>query len=55
MRAIPLIPGSSNEGQVKETLDLIWDKPSEGRRIIARLSGENVQLFEFEKMMEAAA
>ncbi|MBD3172978.1 hypothetical protein GF326_10950 [Candidatus Bathyarchaeota archaeon] len=41
-----------DEKQVRETLDQVWVNPEDSRDVLTRLSSENKELFEFEKMME---
>ena len=43
---------SKDEAQVRETIDEVWVKPEESRKVINGLTVKNQDLFEFEKKLE---
>jgi DNA-binding Lrp family transcriptional regulator len=43
---------AKNEKEVRDILDLIWDKPSKSDEILTKTVGKNKNVYEFEKMLE---
>ena len=43
---------TSDEKEVREALDAMWDKPGEASGILVELGRKNQNLFRFEKMLE---
>jgi DNA-binding Lrp family transcriptional regulator len=43
---------AANEEEVKKTLDAIWEKPEDARKIWSELIKKNKELYEFERMLQ---
>ena len=43
---------AKNEKEVRDILDLIWDKPNKSDEILTKTVGKNKDVYEFEKMLE---
>jgi hypothetical protein len=44
-----------NQGEVRETLDKIWNEPKDARESIDQLVTKNASLFEFEWQLETTS
>ena len=44
---------SRDETQVRETLDIFWEKPGEATETLGRLRRDNEDLYRFEEKLEA--